>query len=97
VILLQFSGRSERLEITNPFISKYLFPGVYFPALSQLLPAIEGAGLILAEIEILHGHYSETIKRWRERFYARSDEIERRYGEVSTGCGISGSPAGKSP
>jgi cyclopropane-fatty-acyl-phospholipid synthase len=81
VILLQLSGRPERMEISNPFISKYLFPGVYLPALSQLLPAIEGAGLVLADVEILRGHYAATIKIWRERFRARRDEIERHYGE----------------
>ncbi len=81
VILLQFSGRPERMEISNPFISRYLFPGVHLPALSQVLPAIEAAGLVLADIEILLGHYSATIKQWRERFYAHRGEIEREYGE----------------
>ena len=80
VILLQLSGRPERMEISNPFISKYLFPGVYLPALSQLLPAIEGAGLMLADVEILRGHYAATIKVWRERFRVHRDEIEQRYG-----------------
>ena len=41
---------------------------------------IEGAGLMLADVEILRGHYAATIKVWRERFRVHRDEIEQRYG-----------------
>ena len=98
VILLQLSGRPERMEISNPFISKYLFPGVYLPALSQLLPAIEGAGLMLADVEILRGHYAATIQRsGASGFASIATKSNSAMGGASTGCGISGSPARKCP
>lgn len=62
--------------ITNPFIAKYIFPGGYIPALSEVLPGIERAGLIVTDIELLRLHYAETLKAWRERFLARRAEAE---------------------
>jgi cyclopropane-fatty-acyl-phospholipid synthase len=79
VFLLHSSVRREGPEITSPFISKYVFPGSYIPALSELLPAIERAGLLVTDIEFLRLHYAETLKAWRERFLARREDIERLY------------------
>ncbi|QXX76635.1 Cyclopropane-fatty-acyl-phospholipid synthase (plasmid) [Methylovirgula sp. HY1] len=41
VFLLHSIGRSDRPGITNPWMAKYIFPGGYIPALSEVLPAIE--------------------------------------------------------
>jgi len=79
VMLLHSIGRSEGPNITSPFIAKYIFPGGYIPALSEVLPAIERAGLLVTDIEILRLHYAETLKAWRERFLARREEVERLY------------------
>jgi cyclopropane-fatty-acyl-phospholipid synthase len=79
VMLLHSIGRSEGPNITNPWISKYIFPGGYIPALSEVLPAIERAGLLVTDIEILRLHYAETLKAWRERFLAHREQAERIY------------------
>jgi cyclopropane-fatty-acyl-phospholipid synthase len=79
VMLLSAIGRSEGPGITNPFIAKYIFPGGYIPALSEVLPAIETAGLLVADIEILRLHYAETLKVWRQRLLAHREEVERLY------------------
>ena len=81
VMLLHAIGRSEGPGITNPWISKYIFPGGYIPALSEVLPRIEKAGLLVTDIEILRLHYAETLKAWRERFLAHRAEVERIYDE----------------
>ena len=47
---------------TNPWIRKYIFPGGYIPALSEVLPAIEKAGLWVTDIEVLRLHYAETLQ-----------------------------------
>src|SRR5690606_17267397 len=44
------------------------FSGGYIPALSEVVPAIGRAGLIVTDVEILRLHYAETLKAWRERF-----------------------------
>jgi cyclopropane-fatty-acyl-phospholipid synthase len=79
VMLLHSIGRSEGPNVTNPWIAKYVFPGGYIPALSEVLPAIERAGLLIADIEILRLHYAETLKAWRDRFLAHREDAERLY------------------
>ena len=79
VMVLHSIGRSEGPAATNPWIAKYIFPGGYIPALSEVLPKIEKAGLLVTDIEILRLHYAETLKNWRERFLAHREEAERIY------------------
>jgi len=79
VIVLHSIGRSEGPGTTNPWIAKYIFPGGYIPALSEVLPSIERAGLLVDDIEILRLHYAETLKAWRDRFMAHRDEVQRIY------------------
>ncbi len=79
VMLLHSIGRSEGPNVTNPWIAKYIFPGGYIPALSEVLPSIERAGLLITDIEILRLHYAETLRAWRERFLAHREEAERIY------------------
>ena len=78
-ILLHSIGRSEGPSVTNPWIAKYIFPGGYIPALSEVLPRIERSGLLVTDIEILRLHYAETLKAWRERFLAHREQVERLY------------------
>ena len=77
--LIHAIGRTGPPGITNPWIAKYIFPGGYIPALSEVLPAIERAQLIVTDVEILQLHYAETLKAWRERFLAHRDEVVRLY------------------
>jgi cyclopropane-fatty-acyl-phospholipid synthase len=81
VMVLHSIGRSDGPDATNPWIAKYIFPGGYIPALSEVMPAIERAGLLVCDIEILRLHYAETLKAWRERFMARREEAVRLYDE----------------
>jgi cyclopropane-fatty-acyl-phospholipid synthase len=79
VMVLHSIGRSSRPGATNAWISKYIFPGGYIPSLSELMPPIERAGLLVTDIEILRLHYAETLKAWRDRFLAHRAEVERIY------------------
>ena len=74
VALLHTIGRSDGPGFTNPWIDKYIFPGGYAPALSEVIPAIEKAGLYVTDIEVLRLHYAETLRHWRRRFL---DNVER--------------------
>ena len=79
VFLLHTIGRSGPPSITNAWIAKYIFPGGYIPALSEVLPAIQRSRLVVTDVEILQLHYAETLKAWRERFLAHREEVERLY------------------
>jgi len=80
VALIHAIGRPE-VGVTNAWVAKYIFPGGYSPALSEVLPAIERAGLIVTDVEILRLHYAETLKHWRIRFAAQRAEIAALYDE----------------
>ena len=45
------------------------------------MPAIERAGLLVCDVEILRLHYAQTLKAWRERFMARREEAIQLYDE----------------
>jgi cyclopropane-fatty-acyl-phospholipid synthase len=68
VALLHTIGRTDGPGATSPWIAKYIFPGGYTPALSEVTAAIEKSGLYVTDVEILRLHYAETLKEWRTRF-----------------------------
>src|ERR1700728_4014738 len=53
ILLLHTIGRSGAPSVTNPWIAKYIFPGGYIPALSEVLAAVQRAKLIVTDVEIL--------------------------------------------
>ena len=81
IALLHAIGRSGPPDATNSWITKYIFPGGYCPALSEVLPAIERSGLYTTDVEILRLHYAETLRHWRRRFAANRDAIAALYDE----------------
>lgn len=81
VVLLHTIGRSDRPGVTNPWIRKYIFPGGYVPALSEMMPAIERSGLVVTDVEVLRLHYAETLRHWSERFAANRDAVKALYDE----------------
>ncbi len=82
VAVIHSIGRSKGPGATNAFTRKYIFPGGYIPALSEVLPAVEQAGLRVADLEVLQGwHYAETLRCWRERFMAERDWAVEAYDE----------------
>lgn len=81
VMLLHSIGRSGPPAATSAFIRKHIFPGGYIPALSEVLPHIERAGLIVTDVEILRLHYAETLMHWRQRFLANWARVVEIYDE----------------
>jgi len=81
VMLLHSIGRYGPPAATNPWISKYIFPGGYIPALSEVMKAVEHVGLLVTDMEILRLHYADTLKAWRERFRAQWDVAAEIYDE----------------
>ena len=81
VALIHSIGRRGGPALTNAFTNKYIFPGGYIPALSEVTTAIEEAGLWITDIEVLRLHYAETLRCWRERFEANRAEVAQIYDE----------------
>jgi len=81
VALIHTIGRLHGPGASNPWITKYIFPGGYTPALSEVLPAIEREGLMTTDVETLRLHYAYTLRAWRERFRANWDKAAAIYDE----------------
>lgn len=81
VALVHTIGRADGPGATNPWIRKYIFPGGYIPALSEVTAAVERSGLFITDVEVLRLHYAETLRHWRERFVTNWDEAKAIYDE----------------
>jgi cyclopropane-fatty-acyl-phospholipid synthase len=58
---------------------KYIFPGGYLPALSEIVGASEQEKLIMADCETWRLHYVYTIREWYDRYRANRAKIEQMY------------------
>ncbi|MFN3954709.1 MAG: class I SAM-dependent methyltransferase [Pararhodobacter sp.] len=79
VALIHTIGRSGPPGATNPWIARYIFPGGYIPALSEVSAAIERERLVSCDIEVLRLHYALTLRHWFERFSANEAQARALY------------------
>lgn len=75
-------GRMTPPGTTGPFIRKYIFPGGYVPALSEVFASTERLGLWVCDAEILRLHYYYTIRDWRVRFEEKRGAAAELYDEA---------------
>jgi cyclopropane-fatty-acyl-phospholipid synthase len=75
VALVHSIGRVGGPGATSEWIRKYIFPGAYAPALSEVHGALEQSGLRVMDLEILRKHYAETLLAWERRFRQNRDKI----------------------
>ena len=81
VAVLHSINRSAGPDATPAWIKKYIFPGGYIPALSEVLPYIEKSGLYVTDIEILRLHYARTLREWYLRFADHRERAKELYDE----------------
>lgn len=81
VMLLHSIGKMSPPGTASPWLRKYIFPGAYSPALSEVFPATENNSLWVTDVEFLRVHYATTLKHWHERFEANRAQIARMYDE----------------
>jgi cyclopropane-fatty-acyl-phospholipid synthase len=81
VMLLHTIGRLGKPGVTDAFTAKYIFPGGYIPALSEIVQGHEGLRLFLTDVEVLRLHYGHTLQHWYDRAVAAKDKIVALYDE----------------
>jgi cyclopropane-fatty-acyl-phospholipid synthase len=81
VALIHTIGRASGKGATDPWTAKYIFPGGYTPALSEIMPHVERAYLWAADIEVWRLHYAHTLAHWLARCRARKAQIVALYDE----------------
>ena len=80
-MLLHTIGRMGKPGVTDAWTAKYIFPGGYNPALSEIVRAYEGLRLFPTDVEVLRLHYAWTIRHWYQRAVAARERIVAMYDE----------------
>ncbi|MDN5872251.1 MAG: cyclopropane-fatty-acyl-phospholipid synthase family protein [Nitrococcus sp.] len=74
IALIHTIGSIAPPGLTNPWIRRYIFPGGYIPAMSEVTAAVERQNLVSSDVEVLRLHYAFTLAQWQQRFQrARTD------------------------
>ncbi|MEZ5909644.1 MAG: cyclopropane-fatty-acyl-phospholipid synthase family protein [Hyphomicrobiaceae bacterium] len=79
VMLLHSIGHMSPPGTASPWLRKYIFPGAYSPALSEVFTAVEQNSLWVSDLEFLRVHYADTLKHWSDRFEANRDKVRAMY------------------
>ncbi len=81
VALIHSIGHMSPPGMASKFMRKYIFPGAYSPALSEVFESVEKNSLWCLDLEFLRVHYAETLKHWEQRFQSNRAEVEAMYDE----------------
>jgi cyclopropane-fatty-acyl-phospholipid synthase len=81
LMLLHSIGKMSPPGTASPWLRKYIFPGAYSPALSEVFPVVEANSLWVTDLEFLRVHYATTLKHWHQRFEANRATVARMYDE----------------
>ncbi|MEW9672222.1 class I SAM-dependent methyltransferase [Ammoniphilus sp. 3BR4] len=80
-LMLLHTITSPREEATNPWITKYIFPGGYIPSLREIVNLLPDYDFHVSDIESLRLHYAKTLDHWSERFEKHVEKVQEMYGE----------------
>jgi cyclopropane-fatty-acyl-phospholipid synthase len=81
VTMLHSIGHMSPPSTASPWYRKYIFPGGYAPALSEVFQVIERNHLWCTDLEFLRLHYAMTLRHWSERFEKNREKIVKLYDE----------------
>lgn len=79
--LIHSIGHMSPPGVASAWLQKYIFPGAYSPALSEVFEVIEHNNLWCTDLEFLRLHYATTLKHWADRFEANRDTVVDMYDE----------------
>lgn len=81
LMLLHSIGHMSPPGTASPWLRKYIFPGAYSPALSEVFPAVENNSLWVTDLEFLRVHYATTLRHWHDRFEKNRAAVAQMYDE----------------
>ncbi|MGE0668525.1 MAG: class I SAM-dependent methyltransferase [Sphingomonadales bacterium] len=81
IAMVHTIGRDDGPGATDAWTERYIFPGGYSPALSEIMPAIERSGLHISDIEVWRVHYGRTAHAWYDRFQRNREKVKALYDE----------------
>jgi cyclopropane-fatty-acyl-phospholipid synthase len=81
VAVLHSIGHMSPPGMASPWLRKYIFPGAYSPALSEVFEVVERNSLWVMDLEFLRVHYATTLAHWGARFEENRDKVIAMYDE----------------
>ncbi|WP_349436700.1 cyclopropane-fatty-acyl-phospholipid synthase family protein [Pararhizobium sp. A13] len=81
VAVLHSIGHMSPPGMASAWLRKYIFPGAYSPALSEVFEVVEKNSLWVTDLEFLRIHYATTLKHWGDRFEKNRDKVIEMYDE----------------
>jgi cyclopropane-fatty-acyl-phospholipid synthase len=81
VMFTHCCGRTSPPGHTDKWTRKYIFPGGYIPALSEIVIEAEKAGWQVMDVEAMRYHYCYTLAEWYERTVMHREQIVDLYDE----------------
>jgi cyclopropane-fatty-acyl-phospholipid synthase len=81
IMLLHSIGHMSPPGTASPWLRKYIFPGAYSPALSEVFTAVEQNSLWVTDLEFLRLHYAKTLAHWERRFQTNRAKVAQMYDE----------------
>ena len=81
LMLLHSIGHMSPPGTASPWLRKYIFPGAYSPALSEVFPVVEQNNLWVTDLEFLRLHYAKTLAHWEKRFQENRAKVEEMFDE----------------
>lgn len=79
IMLTHTIGRTRGPGTTDKWTRKYIFPGGYIPAMSELVTALEATGWEVSDVEVLRYHYAHTLAEWYNRTTMHEAEVTALY------------------
>jgi cyclopropane-fatty-acyl-phospholipid synthase len=81
IALIHTIANQHPAGTVNPWIRRHVFPGGHIPSMGQVVPAVEAAGLVVADLECLRTHYALTLAEWHRRFSEQRSKFVEKSGE----------------
>ncbi|WP_075998068.1 SAM-dependent methyltransferase [Salaquimonas pukyongi] len=81
VMVLHSIGHMSPPGTASPWLRKYIFPGAYSPALSEVFPVVENERLWVLDLEFLRTHYAKTLNHWNRRFQSNRQKVVEMFDE----------------
>ncbi|MBV0912347.1 SAM-dependent methyltransferase [Anianabacter salinae] len=81
VAVIHSIGHMSPPGTASPWYRKYIFPGAYSPALSEVFEVTERNNLWCTDLEVLRLHYALTLRHWCDRFEANRETVVEMYDE----------------
>jgi len=81
IAVLHSIGHMSPPGMASPWLRKYIFPGAYSPALSEVFDSVERNSLWVMDLEFLRVHYATTLAHWAERFEKNRERVIAMYDE----------------